>query len=77
LRKAIEDGQRVQMSTIVLYEWLRGPRRAAELSDQEALFARVNRLERWEPRAGVDFSSTTMPSSSSCRQTIAATNMTS
>ena len=40
LRKAIEDGQRVQMSTIVLYEWLRGPRRAAELSDQEALFPR-------------------------------------
>jgi predicted nucleic acid-binding protein len=40
LRKAIADGQRVQMSTIVLYEWLRGPRRAAELSDQEALFPR-------------------------------------
>jgi predicted nucleic acid-binding protein len=40
LRKTIEDGQRVQMSTIVLYEWLRGPRRAAELSDQEALFPR-------------------------------------
>lgn len=40
LRNAIEDGQRVQMSTIVLYEWLRGPRRAAELSDQEALFPR-------------------------------------
>jgi len=40
LRHAIENGQRVQMSTIVLYEWLRGPRRAAELSDQEALFPR-------------------------------------
>ena len=40
LRHAIESGQRVQMSTIVLYEWLRGPRRPAELSDQEALFPR-------------------------------------
>ena len=27
-------------STIVLYEWLRGPRSAAELSAQEALFPR-------------------------------------
>jgi predicted nucleic acid-binding protein len=40
LRRAIEDGERVQMSTLVLYEWLRGPRRAAELDDQEALFPR-------------------------------------
>jgi len=40
LRNAIESGQRVQMSAIVLYEWLRGPRRPAELSDQEALFPR-------------------------------------
>ena len=28
------------MSTIVLYEWLRGPRRTTELDDQEALFPR-------------------------------------
>jgi predicted nucleic acid-binding protein len=40
LRSAIENGERVQMSTIVLYEWLRGPRRPAELDDQEALFPR-------------------------------------
>src|SRR4051812_37409627 len=40
LRAAIEAGERVQMSTIVLYEWLRGPRRTAELDDQEALFPR-------------------------------------
>jgi len=33
-------GERVHLSTIVLYEWLRGPRRAAELDDQEALFPR-------------------------------------
>jgi predicted nucleic acid-binding protein len=40
LRRAIEAGERVQLSTIVLYEWLRGPRRPMELSDQEALFPR-------------------------------------
>ena len=40
LRRAIEEGERVQISTIVLYEWLRGPRRTAELDDQEALFPR-------------------------------------
>ena len=40
LRRAIEEGERLQMSTIVLYEWLRGPRRAAELDDQEVLFPR-------------------------------------
>jgi len=40
LRRAIEAGERVQLSTIVLYEWLRGTRRPMELSDQEALFPR-------------------------------------
>jgi predicted nucleic acid-binding protein len=40
LRRAFEDGERVQLSTIVLYEWLRGPRRDSELDDQEALFPR-------------------------------------
>jgi predicted nucleic acid-binding protein len=38
LRAAIDAGERVHMSTIVLYEWLRGPRRTAELDDQETLF---------------------------------------
>jgi len=40
LRRAIELGERVHVSTIVLYEWLRGPRRPIELDDQEALFPR-------------------------------------
>jgi predicted nucleic acid-binding protein len=40
LRAAIESGERIQMSTIVLYEWLRGPRVPAELADQEELFPR-------------------------------------
>ena len=38
LRRAIEQGERVLLSTIVLYEWLRGPRVPAELAAQAALF---------------------------------------
>ena len=33
-----DRGDRVTLSTIVLYEWLRGPRTRGELADQEALF---------------------------------------
>ena len=35
-----EQGHRLTLSTIVLYEWLRGPRTRAELSAQEDLFPR-------------------------------------
>ena len=35
-----EQGDRLTLSTIVLYEWLRGPRSRAELSAQEELFPR-------------------------------------
>ena len=38
LRSAIERGERLLLPSIVLYEWLRGPRLAAELAAQEALF---------------------------------------
>ncbi len=38
LRAQIERGERILLPTIVLYEWLRGPRLAEELSTQEALF---------------------------------------
>lgn len=38
LRRFIEEGERLGFSTIVLYEWRRGPRRAGELDAQEALF---------------------------------------
>jgi len=38
LRAAIDRGERIQLSAIVLYEWLRGPRHTIELADQEALF---------------------------------------
>jgi predicted nucleic acid-binding protein len=32
------EGHRLMLSTIVLYEWLRGPRSAIELAAQEELF---------------------------------------
>jgi toxin FitB len=38
LRAQIEAGERIGFSTLVLYEWLRGPRRPEELRAQEALF---------------------------------------
>ncbi len=34
----VEEGHRVGFSTIVLYEWLRGPRTVTELRAQEDLF---------------------------------------
>jgi predicted nucleic acid-binding protein len=40
VRHAIERGERVQLPALVLYEWLRGPRRIEELEAQEALFPR-------------------------------------
>ena len=38
LRGFIRDGIRLGVSTLVLYEWWRGPRTDEELADQEALF---------------------------------------
>lgn len=38
LRGALEQGERILFSAVVLYEWLRGPRRAEELAAQEGLF---------------------------------------
>jgi predicted nucleic acid-binding protein len=38
LRARIEQGERIVLATLVLYEWLRGPRLPAELRAQEALF---------------------------------------
>jgi predicted nucleic acid-binding protein len=35
-----EEGHRLSISAIVLYEWLRGPRTRAELAVQEDLFPR-------------------------------------
>ena len=38
LRALIEAGERIVIPSLVLYEWLRGPRLAAEIAAQEALF---------------------------------------
>lgn len=38
LRKIIEAGERLSLPSLVLYEWLRGPRSREELVAQEALF---------------------------------------
>jgi predicted nucleic acid-binding protein len=38
LRALIERGERIGFSTIVLYEWRRGPRRPEEVRAQDALF---------------------------------------
>jgi predicted nucleic acid-binding protein len=37
LRRAIEFGERLLLPSLVLYEWLRGPRLPQELAAQEAL----------------------------------------
>jgi predicted nucleic acid-binding protein len=38
LRALIEQGERISFSSLVLYEWRRGPRAPEELRGQEALF---------------------------------------
>ena len=38
MRALIEEGERLVLPTLVLYEWWRGPRRPEELAAQEALF---------------------------------------
>lgn len=44
LRRAIEQGERIAIPALVLYEWLRGPRLPAELAVQEALLPRESAL---------------------------------
>lgn len=41
LTAVIEEGHRLAISTIVLYEWLRGPRTRVELAAQEELLPRA------------------------------------
>ncbi len=45
LRAAIQAGERILLPSLVLYEWLRGPRLPAELEAQEALFPRSGAIE--------------------------------
>lgn len=38
LRRVVDRGERLGLSALVLYEWLRGPRAGSELAHQAALF---------------------------------------
>ncbi len=44
LRSAIERGERIALSSLVLYEWLRGPRAPDEIAAQDALFPRESTI---------------------------------
>jgi predicted nucleic acid-binding protein len=44
LRQAIQRGERMVVPSVVLYEWLRGPRLAEEIAVQEALFPKAASL---------------------------------
>jgi predicted nucleic acid-binding protein len=44
LRRVLDRGERIAIATLVLYEWLRGPRREAELAHQEALLPAAEAL---------------------------------
>ena len=49
----IDDGHRLMLSTIVLYEWLRGPRTRPELTAQEELFPSENAVAFGNAEAAV------------------------
>jgi predicted nucleic acid-binding protein len=38
LYRLVEQGERIAIPSLVLYEWLRGPRTRQEIADQEDLF---------------------------------------
>ena len=38
VRRLLDDGQRISLSALVLFEWRRGPRTTEQLEAQEALF---------------------------------------
>ena len=44
LRTVLHRGERIAIATLVLYEWLRGPRRDIELAHQEALLPAADAL---------------------------------
>ncbi len=53
LRAAIAAGERIEISSLVLYEWLRGPRRPEEVAAQEALLPRAAAAPFGSPEARV------------------------
>lgn len=53
MRMLIEDGERLVLPALVLYEWWRGPRSPAELDAQEALFPADEALPFGHDQAGL------------------------
>jgi predicted nucleic acid-binding protein len=53
LRRAVAAGERIQLSTLVLYEWLRGPRLDQELAAQELLFPAAEAVELGPEEAAI------------------------
>jgi predicted nucleic acid-binding protein len=53
LRRAFADGQRIVLPTLVLYEWLRGPRTAEEIDAQGALFPANEAIPFGPDEAGI------------------------
>lgn len=53
MRDLIEEGNRLSVPALVLYEWWRGPRRSQELIAQESLFPAEQALEFGTEEAGV------------------------
>jgi predicted nucleic acid-binding protein len=52
LRGAIQEGERIVLPSLVLYEWLRGPRLPQELAAQESLFPSEGAIPfRWQESA--------------------------
>lgn len=53
MRGLIEDGERLVLPALVLYEWWRGPRSPEELAAQEALFPTEDALPFGPEQAGL------------------------
>jgi len=53
LRDAIDRGERCRLPSLVLYEWLRGPRRPEEIAIQEALFPGEDAIPFGPPEAAI------------------------
>ncbi len=53
LRKTIERGERILLPSLVLYEWLRGPRLPEEVAAQEALFPSESAVPFGPPEAAL------------------------
>ena len=53
LREFVRDGIRLGVSSVVLYEWWRGPRTKQELDDQQALLPGAGAFEFGVEEAGV------------------------